>query len=43
MDYFLETIIETTAKHYDFITKTVLKTQVPFNDYKLPWSSVFIY
>ena len=41
MDYFLETIIETSAKH--FITKTVLKTQVPFNDYKLSWSSVFIY
>ena len=42
VDYFLETILETSAKH--FITKTVLKTQVPFNEYKLSWpSSVFIY
>ena len=37
MDYFLETILETSANH--FITKTVLKTQVPFNEYKLSWPS----
>ena len=41
VDYFLETITETSAKH--FITKTVQKTQVPFNNYKLSQSSVFIY